>query len=63
MGCCRPAVEHDLLTVDVGDVCGSEAGGGWSGGSGADDVEGGGEFVVGHGGSLLVLRGLILVLR
>ena len=53
VGSSGPAVEHDLFAVDVGDVCGAEAGGGWSGGAGADDVEGGGGgFGIGHGGSL-----------
>ena len=44
-----PAVEHDLLAIDVGDICRAEAGrrGSWS--SGAEDVERGGEFGVGHG--------------
>ncbi len=42
VGCGRSAVEHDLLAVDVCDVCGAEAGGGRRGGAGAEDVEGGG---------------------
>ena len=52
------AVEHDFFAVDVGDVSGAEAGGGRCRGAGAEDVEGGGEFVVGHGGWVMGLSAL-----
>ena len=61
VGCGRSAVEHDLFAVDVGDEGGSEAGGGWRGGAGAEDVEGG--VCSGHGGSLVVSQSRILALR
>ena len=48
----RPTIEHDLLTIDIRDVRRAEARGRGSWSSGAEDVEGGGEFGVGHGGSL-----------
>ena len=44
-----PAVEHHLLAIDVGDVRGAEAGWSRRRSAGAEDVEGGGEFGVGHG--------------
>ena len=49
VGCGGSAVEHDFLAVDVGDVCGAEAGGSGRWSAGAEDVEGCGEFGVGHG--------------
>ena len=41
-------IEHDLLAIDIDDVGRAEAGGSRRGGAGAEDVDGGGEFVVGH---------------
>ena len=49
VGCRWSAVEHDLLAINVGDICRAEAGGSRRRSAGAEDVERGGEFGVGHG--------------